>query len=176
MHRIPQPSISINDVRTLSVFPQWESITVGPGSGRADIVHRVVSAAGRAPGGKLRYLIIHCHGGPAFLQLGEGFDPEHMYLLRPWRGLIGQIWIHACRVSAGPVGHKMCQVLAQTVGCVVKASTYRQFNRIGASAASPYVYPSGVLDEFEGDVKIFGADGTHLGTSHHAVGIDANDE
>ena len=176
MYTIPQPALSLNDTRTLSIFPQWATEIVTPGATREDVIQRAVAAARRAPGGKLTNVIIHCHGASGFLQMGQGFRAEHSHLFEPWRGKVGKIWIHACRVASGPMGDEMCRAIAATTACTLFASTYRQFNNIGAVGGPAHRYPMGVLDEFEGDVKHFGPDGSLISTKRHAVGITANNE
>jgi hypothetical protein len=176
MYRISQPALSLNDTRTESIFPQWATEIIQPMATRESVIQRVVSAARRAPGGKITNVIVHCHGGPGFLQMGQGFSPQHAQLFTPWRGLVGKIWIHACRVASGKLGDEMCRAIARTTACTLLASTYRQFNVVGSVNGRVHRYPQGVLDEFEGDVKYFGPDGSLIGVKHYAIGINANNE
>jgi hypothetical protein len=176
MYTIPQPALSLNDTRTLSIFPQWATEIVTPWTTRDNVIQRLVAAARRAPGGKLTNVIVHCHGAPGFLQMGQGFHAQHSHLFAPWRGKVGKIWIHACRIASGPLGDEMCRAIAATTACTLFASTYRQFNNIGAVGGPAHRYPMGVLDEFEGTDKNFGPDGSLIGVKHHAVGINANNE
>jgi hypothetical protein len=176
MYKIPQPALSLNDTRTESIFPQWRTETITPTTTRRTVIERVVLAADRAPGGKITNVIVHCHGGPGFLQMGEGFHPHHAQLFSAWRGMVGKIWIHACRVASGKLGDEMCRAIARASACTLYASTYRQFNIIGRVGGPAHRYPQGVLDEFEGDVKHFGPDGSLIGIKHYAIGINANNE
>lgn len=176
MYTIPQPALSLNDTRTQSIFPQWATEIVTPGATRENVIQRVVTAARRAPGGKITNVIVHCHGGPGFLQMGQGFRTQHAHLFEPWRGKVDKIWIHACRVASTPLGDEMCRAIAATTACTLFASTYRQYNVIGPVGGGAHRYPQGVLDEFEGDVKHFGPDGSLIGVKHYAVGINANRE
>lgn len=176
MYKIPQPALSLNDTRTHSIFPQWATEIVRPDATRSNIIQRVVTAAGRLPSGRITNVIVHCHGAPGFLQMGQGFRAQHAHLFEPWRGKVEKIWIHACRVAAGVLGDEMCRAIAATTACTVYASTYRQFNVIGAVNGPAHRYPTGVLDEFEGAVKHFGPDGSLIGVKHYAIGINANTE
>jgi len=176
VYRIPQPALSLNDTRTQSIFPQWATEIVRPEATRNSIIQRVVTAAGRAPGGKITNVIIHCHGAPGFLQMGQGFFAQHSHLFEPWREKVGKIWIHACRVAAGEVGDEMCRAIAATTACTLLVSTYKQYNVVSMPGRPAFRYPSGVLDQFEGTVKHFGPDGSLIGAKHYAIGRNANTE
>ena len=127
-----------------------------------------------AKGGKFRFLILNCHGfydkrqgawqasGGFGLQLGAGIHRSNVYQLAPLRGLVENIWIHACgtarQTNVGARGERdggdglmLCSEIARTTGAYVVAATMTQY----ASAQLPKYH----IDDFDGVVLQFGPQG-----------------
>ncbi|MFI0847627.1 hypothetical protein [Mesorhizobium sp. IMUNJ 23232] len=138
-------------------------------------------AQSSAIGGRLKALIICCHGSPGYIGIGTGISQsDASAFARPGlRGRIQQLWIRACLVArvqtadgsgtsapglrpfvTGAVdGGDLCQALADALQCEVVASTELQ-------AASPEStgttsrfgipeLPFGMMDEWDGLVARF---------------------
>jgi hypothetical protein len=109
--------------------------------------------------GKLKNLVLHCHGEPAYLKLGEGFSLQNLGSFSPWRGLVEKIWLSACQVARIPNlpsyrdnGNSFCAYMAKIVGCYVVAPTETQCNEIKT-------YPIDCIPSYEGLVLCYGPNG-----------------
>lgn len=164
MYRLDRPSMAVNDPRvsggtapnvTIRRFQMENTWDITTGELRPHIIGWVARVARGASGGKLKNLVLSCHGGPASLQLGEGFDARHLPLFSSWRGLIEKIWLPDCevaRITAGADGNMFCSGLAKVVRCYVVASTESQ-------CEYPITYPLGMMTSFEGLVLSYGPGG-----------------
>jgi hypothetical protein len=130
----------------------------------------VATVARGAAGGKLKHLVLSCHGLPGYLYLGEGFNRSHIPMFAAWRGLIDKIWLPDCLVALipdattqsqlnrdypglGPSdGNVFCSDLAKQVQCSVVASTETQ-------CEYPTTYPPDQMTSFEGLVLSYGPEG-----------------
>lgn len=139
MFRLERPSMAVNDPRRCTNdgnklrFQMWNTWDIQPGETRGHIVEWVAHVADSAPGGKLKHLVLNCHGAPGYLQLGQGFCIHQLPLLEPWKTKIEKIWLIACEVaripegaSGGSDGNLFCSELAKRVKCYVVASTETQ--------------------------------------------------
>ena len=179
MYKLEQPAMAVNDPR-VSVgkaqdlftrrFQMWDTWDIRAGEPRQDILNRVAAVARKAPGGRLRHLVLNCRTLPAYLQLGEGFDRSHLPLFEAWRGLIDKIWIPDCEVAQIPDavlqerldrdhpglntgnGNLFCSGLAKTVYSYVVAPTELQNDTTST-------YPAGEMPGFKGLVLSYGPDG-----------------
>lgn len=143
----------------------------------SEIAQSINEVAGSAPGGRLRNLVINCHGEPGMLALGQIItrnDLRHFDILQ---GKIDTIYLLACLVgriinaewlqgnlppalSHGNLetmannmdGNIFCSELARRVHCTVVAS-----NEYQATGNGPNPY--GTIDEFEGLVLWYGPGG-----------------
>lgn len=138
----------------------WNTWEVGRNETREHIVEWVATVAGGAPGGKLKNVVINCHGLPGYVGIGQGFNATHLGLFRQWRGLVHKIWFVACLVARIPTaaqqtnlnstyrgfgagdGNVFCSMLSRNANCHVYASTEEQRNRGG--------YSVGQMPTFEG--------------------------
>lgn len=146
MFQLERPSMAVNDPRVSAAtfmrrFQMWNSWDIAAGESRQHIVDWVAAVARGAPGGKLKNLVLSCHGLPAYLVLGQGFDMTNLPMFAAWRGLVDKIWLPNCRVAEIPTpvgqttlnsqyptmrtgdGNMFCSGLAKTVNCYVVAST-----------------------------------------------------
>ncbi|QQS40464.1 MAG: hypothetical protein IPM63_13990 [Acidobacteriota bacterium] len=161
MFTLEQPSMALNSVEiSWSKILMWNTWEVDRAQTREHIVEWVATVAGGAPGGKLKNVVINCHGLPGWVGIGQGFNATHLGLFRQWRGLVFKIWFVACRVAETPTasvqaqlnsqysgfgtsdGHAFCSNLAQNANSHVYASTEVQRNRGG--------YSLGQMPTFEG--------------------------
>jgi hypothetical protein len=134
MFRLERPSIAVNDPRVRGGPPDfrvrrywmWRTLDIQEDTPRQLIIDRVAHHARSARGGKVKHLVLSCHGRPGYLALGEGFSRNHLALLTAWRGLIEKIWLPNCEVARARDGHAFCSTLARTVGCYVVAPTELQ--------------------------------------------------
>jgi len=173
MITLQQPSLAINDERDFAPARMWRDLDVRENYTRSDIVTKVANVARHAPGGKLENIVICCHGDSGYLCLGEGFTEFDAHMFSAWEGLVGTIWIRACRfahvdpsyIANGGNGRIFCSALAQRARCMVVASNDIQ----DTLATSPL--PFGQLDGFEGLVYWYNREG-HM-TSLHRYRSDA---
>ncbi|MGQ0540280.1 MAG: hypothetical protein ACT4O9_00350 [Blastocatellia bacterium] len=166
MFALEQPSMALNDnrvpARTMAI-----NRAVTPDEGISSILGAVVDAAKGTPEGKLKNLVINCHGTPGELQLGVGVTKsltDRFKMLAPGNNpLVGTIYIVACLVARidGPGsytdGNLFCSAIAKNAKCQVVASTAEQ--TIGGPPT-----PWGHLDRFEGTVLVYGPEGNVLST------------
>ncbi len=172
MFRLDRPSMAVNDPRVSSGsfirrYQMWNSWDISAGEPRQHIIDWVASVARGAAGGKLKNLVLSCHGGPAYLQLGQGFGMADLPMFAAWNGLVEKIWLPDCLVAQIPPappggarpagvasndGNVFCSVLAKTVGCYVVASTETQ-------CESVVTVPVDQMTSFEGLVLSYGPAG-----------------
>jgi hypothetical protein len=106
--------------------------------------------------GKLKHLVINCHGDAGTLNLGQGFDNTNVHLFAAWHGLIEKIWLTGCSVAfigtGGSDGNVFCSKMAKGVGCYVVAATETQCDIFKT-------FPKDRLSSYEGLVLSYGPDG-----------------
>lgn len=177
MISIQYPHMGLNDERAPVFVRMWNTWKVTQSDTPDHIVDWTASVARSAPGGKLKEIVISCHGAPGFLQLGTGIGLAQVGLFSRWQGLVDKVWIRACLVAriTGPAtasegdgafigalnlngdGHRFCTQLAQTLRCYLVVGTELQSSR-QYSATNPV--PFGMLDTYEGLVLSYHPDGT----------------
>lgn len=159
---ISQPAMGLNDRTRHHIHVQmWNTWDVPVNDTADHITAWVASVARGASGGKLRNVVFSCHGAPAQIQIGQGFDINNVGLFSRWRGLVDKIWIRCCQVAyiagTGPAatndGNVFCSRMAQEAGCYVVASTELQIGAVGR------VLPFGQIDTYEGLVLSYGPAG-----------------
>jgi hypothetical protein len=167
--QLAQPSMALNDTRLDTAFQMWNTRTVRPEDSLANIFDNVVAVAKGAPGGKLKNLVINCHGKPGYLYLGEGMDRVETIIFRALahgeKPLVETIWILACLIAridkpGDPVrgdGNVFCSEVAQHAKATVIASTATQKSR-------RITHPYGLVDEYEGTVLIYNPSGAVAGS------------
>lgn len=159
---IAQPAMGLNDRVNHHIHVQmWNTYDVSPDHTAEHIANCVVTVARSAEGGRLRNVVFSCHGGPAQIQIGQGFNMGNIDLFSRWRGLVDKIWIRCCQVAyiagTGPAatndGNIFCSRMAQQAACYVVASTELQVGAVGR------VLPYGQIDTYEGLVLCYGPSG-----------------
>lgn len=175
MYRLERPSMALNDprvsvgtaVRRFQMENTWD---IQANETRQHIIEWVATVARGARGGKLKNLVLSCHGLPGYLQLGEGFNRTHLALFKDWRGLIEKIWLPNCLVARIPDtamqtqqehdypgwgtsdGNVFCSNLAKQVQCYVVAATELQIEAMAT-------VPADMMTSFEGLVLSYGPAG-----------------
>jgi hypothetical protein len=151
--------MALNDPRNHKRFQLWNTWDIQQTETAQHMAEWVTSVARGAPGGKLKHLVLNCHGSPGYLQLGQGVQSSTLSLFSCWRGLIEKIWIPACQIAFIPPagsgqsdGNVFCSNFAKTVGCYVVASTETQCSSSGN--IQPDMMPS-----FEGLILSYGPSG-----------------
>jgi hypothetical protein len=176
MYTLQRPNMAVNDPRVSSGgsvrrYQMWNTWNIKETETRRHIVDWVAAVARGAPGSRLKHLVLSCHGLPGYLQLGEGFNSDHIALFAVWRGLIEKIWLPNCLVARIPGakmqtqlnhdypgwgtsdGNVFCSKLAKQVQCYIVAATEKQ-------CESVRTLPSDKMTSFEGLVLSYGPDGS----------------
>ena len=170
MFTLEQPSAALNSTDiSWSRITMWRNRDVDGAQTRDSIIEWVANAAGAATGGKLKNVVINCHGLPGYVGIGQGFSRAHLGMFRQWSGLVEKIWFVACLVARIPDsqmqaqlnttypnygtgdGNVFCSTLAQNAHCYVYAPTEEQRNRGG--------YSLGQMPTFEGLCLSYGPQG-----------------
>ena len=178
MFELEQPSMALNDTRLNVTVQMAVTRSVLPAEGLDKILEAVVKAA-KDKGGKLKNLVINCHGEPSYLNLGLGVDrPQTMTfrMLAPGgKPLVDVIYLRACNVAridkpGGEVtgdGNLFCCEIAKNAKCRVVASTATQTTAYTTSTGHPLPY--GLLDKFEGTTLVYGPEGNVLSSSNNPM-------
>lgn len=158
MYRLERPNMAVNDPRVgargqTRRFRMWNTWNISSTETRDHIIEWVADVANSADGGKLKHLVLSCHGAPGELALGEGFDSSSVSQFAGWNGLVDKIWVPSCNVAAGRTGHAFCSAMAAAAGCYLVVSTEIQCE---AAQSVPY----DMMTSFEGLVLSYGPDGT----------------
>jgi hypothetical protein len=127
----------------------------------ADLLQQVATVA-RGFGG-LEYLVINCHGNPGVLLIAETFLTKDMVLFSALNRLVKQgIIITSCGVAHTPTadevrkapqisdGKLFCADMARYAGCRVYAAEENQHTVAGGKPNTPFLFPFGFIDYFEG--------------------------
>lgn len=172
MIRMQEPSLCINSHDVPGPrYRMWRTVELAAGSGIREVVTEIIhansmSAANGQRG--LRNVVINCHGFPGGLWIGGELDLDHkintdnVLLFEAVKSLnVGPIWLVACRAANGPDGVAFCKRLAKAASTLVIASD--DFQDVGVWGSIRYYSTpvSGLIDEFEGTVHIFKANGTY---------------
>jgi hypothetical protein len=144
---IEQPAMALNAVDCPGPPRMWNTWDVQGHYRRIDIVNWTKTVAEGAPGGKLKSIVINCHGSPGYLHLGEGFGSQNTHLFARWKGLVEMIYITSCTIAAEN-GRAFCAAIAAYTEAYVVASTIIQ--EAPNTAAGP-----GQVDFFEGPTLTF---------------------
>ena len=172
MIAIPEPAVALNDMRVEGHIHPSRSIKVRKNDTRQSIISAVATVASRSEGGRLKALVINCHGVPGYLQMGEGFGAPHTGLFTQWRGMIDTILITACRIASrlpdpkfptkSSDGFLFCQQIAINANCNVIAFLHTQEVPLQA-------IPNGMIDGFEGRLICWRRDGSVAWTQGYAT-------
>jgi len=171
MIKIDAPALALNDIQVPGHFHLSRNVKVHRDDSRENLVNCVAAIAAGAPGGRLKNLVLNCHGAPGYLIMGEEFWAPHTNLFERWAGLIDNIWITACQIAsrcpatayAWPDwlknigqpgdGYLFCREIAIRARSNVIASVVNQEPPINTGI------PNGHIDAFEGMVLCFGPTG-----------------
>ena len=184
MITIPQPAMVLNaeDVPGPD-YKMWNSRKVKEGEDPKWVMINVASIAKAATGGKLKALVVNCHGYYAVLKehkywfnekgggfglgIGTGITRANVDLVMgEIKGLVDDIWLVACGAAqisqAGGAGdgNLFCGSMAKATGANVYASTAKQST--GLWPTIPY----GKIDGYEGDVYKYKPDGSNELTNY----------
>ncbi len=187
MFTLEQPSMALNSTEiSWSKILMWNTWEVDRAQSREHIVEWVATVANGAPGGKLKNVVINCHGLPGWVGIGQGFNLHHLGLFQQWAGKVGKIWFVACLVARIPDsqmlasltatypgfgagdGNVFCSNLAQNARCYVYASTEEQRNRGG--------YTIGQMPTFEGLCLSYSPNGQVSWSHRYSSNWDDNRE
>lgn len=167
MFTIEQPSMALNDSRLDVIVQMKVTKTILPGETVSQVLGYVVNEAKGQPNGKLKNLILNCHGKPGELKMGVGVDrnlTDRFSVLAPeGKPLVGVIYLRSCLVAqidgAGSQtdGNLFCSEIAKYAKCMVVASTAVQSTQYTNSQQGPL--PFGMLDKFEGTTLLYGPEG-----------------
>jgi hypothetical protein len=130
-----------------------------------DVVNWIAMACDQSPELALHHVVIHAHGDDAIICVGQdadGNDNNFINILnvadfQPLASRdIGCIWFHACGPAATNLGAHFCLQLAANSGTTVVAAADDQYH---PSELATLFMPGGSIDDFEGPVYQFSADG-----------------
>jgi hypothetical protein len=163
MITIEQPSLGLNSHHDHHVHVRmWNTGDVPATKPPNEIAEWIRRVALSAPDGRLRNVVISCHGSPGHIGIGTGIgsgDIPHFGRLAPaGRPLVAKFWFRCCQVARIPAsgggsdGHQFCSRFASTTKAYVVASTELQWSH-------GRTLPFGQLDGFEGLVLSYGPDG-----------------
>jgi hypothetical protein len=133
------------------------TMEVSKGHPLMHLVEWTGTVAKGAPGGRLKALVINCHGyygsdftstldsaggiprtsGGFGLNIGEGVNSDNAHLFGKLRGLVDEIHIYACGAAGSPVkrgenmSSSMCQIIADSSRATVVASLEYQDDVVG---------------------------------------------
>jgi hypothetical protein len=174
---IAEPALALNDSRVGGRIRMSRNIQVRPDDMRNNILGCVTTVADGMPKGRLKSLVLNCHGAPGLLIMGEGFWGPHTGLFERWRGRVDNIWLTACEIASREQmkpgdhlakgfgngvpgdGYDFCREMAKSANCNVIASEDDQgvpHRRI----------PNGYIDAWEGTVMCFRPDGSFAWVCH----------
>lgn len=160
MITIEQQAMALNADDISRRYQMWNTWDLAANETVPHIFEWVRTVAEGAEGGKLRNLVINCHGAPGYLAMGVGgVRRSNVEQFRQWRNKIDKIWLTACSPGfiqspgAASDGNLFVSEIAQAANCYVVASTETQIFRAN------HTYPFGRIDTFEGLVLSYGPDG-----------------
>lgn len=160
MITIEQQAMALNAHDVASRYQMWNTRDLSAADTVAKIFGDVRVVASGATGGKLKNLVINCHGAPGYLQLGGGLWRSNVGWFRQWRDKIEKIWLTSCQTAfiqtpgQASDGNLFVGAIAKEANCYVVASTETQRFRTN------HTYPFGQIDSFEGLVLSYAPDGS----------------
>jgi hypothetical protein len=163
MIAIAQPAMALNAVGVPGPdYHMWNTWQVDSTVTPSGILGWVASVASGAPDGRLKALVINCHGLAAQLFIGTGITFADVSSFSAISGLVDEIYIVACEVvsftGAGD-GNLFCSAIAKATSAYVYASNADQ-----STGLWPYI-PYGSIDGYEGSVWKWHPDGSNELTS-----------
>ncbi len=177
MIKIPQPAIAVNSLNAPGqAYSMWSRYDVGESFDPSYIMNRILSMIATAPEGRIRALVLNCHGFTNIrgeygygIELGTGIDILNVGCFKILSGKIDLIVITACgtsRISASSTsggdgdGHYFTSTIARLTRAKVVACTEMQVH--DPSGIPPYH-----IDEFEGLVTVYNENGQLVNQIRH---------
>lgn len=167
MITLTQPSLVLNSygVRSHYQYSFWRTWGMPQSATSKDVVNWIATACDQAPELALHHVVIHAHAADGVLYVGQApdgsdntIDPSNVADFQPLASRdIGCIWLHACSPAATDYGARFCLRLAANSGTTVVAATDTQED--WNSTLATLFMPAGNIDDFEGRVFQFSADG-----------------
>lgn len=97
----PHMAINSADFKGSTNYQMWNTWSnVANTVSRGRILKHTANVARSAPGGKLKNLVLNCHGSPGRIALGVGFSMPNVKMWAELAGLVDKIWINACELAA----------------------------------------------------------------------------
>jgi hypothetical protein len=170
MISLRQPSLVLNSygVQDLShyKFSMWRTWNMPKSATSKDVVNWIAIACDQSPELQLHHVVLHAHGGDGDITVGRDSagNPNriNMWNVADFQPLasrdIGCIWIHACNPAETEWGKRFCSKLASNSGTTVVASADVEWS--WHSFWGTLLMPAGNIDDFEGRVYQFNADGS----------------
>jgi hypothetical protein len=169
MITLAQPSLVLNSfgVKSHYAFSMWRAWNMPQGATSKDVVYWIATACDQAPELALHHVVLHAHADDGIIYVGQdaaGNDNS----INPWNVAdfqalaskeIGCIWLHACSPAATAYGARFCLQLAANSGTTVVAASDTQWG--WNPAWGTLFMPAGNIDDFEGRVYQFNADGSN---------------
>jgi hypothetical protein len=178
--QIPQPAMALNAGDSpgddkIQPYTMQFNREVEDTDSPTSVLKEVANVAKTLAGGKLKVLVINCHGlekqdkdgtwhGGYGLQLGTQIHLVHVQVFHVLKDRVEIIVIAACGAADVSVtGHKegngkfFCQRIAKLTGAKVIAANEGQ--KTGGTFFQKGI-PDGLIDGFEGDVFAFGPSGS----------------
>ncbi len=184
MITIAQPAMVLNaDNVPGPDYKMWNTRKVKKDEDPVWVMRNVATIARSATGGKLKSLVVNCHGyyavikehkwwfderGGGFgLGIGKGITRSNVEtVMGEITGLVDNIWLVACgaaqisQAGGSGDGNLFCSAMAKKVGCNVYASDAKQ-----STGLWPYI-PYGKIDGYEGKVWKYKSDGSNELTNY----------
>jgi len=183
MIRLKQPSLVLHSHNVPGYKYVMETSWKMPQSATpSDIVSWILYARNHSSELMLKNVVINSHGSPGYVHTGKnssgdcGIGIESIGAFKELRGKdIGTIWIVACSVASNNKwrnGKHFCSELAKVSGCGVVAADATQH-----VDTSFYLRlcPSNCIDDYEGGVYYWGADGSESRGSDDGSGLPGVD-
>lgn len=165
--KVEQPAMALNSSDVPGAkYEMWNTWEVTPEHDVDHLTGWIAKVAAAAPGGRLRMVILNCHGfynttkrsgtGGYGLSMGTGIRKADLSKFSALKGLVDNIWITACgaaRISPADWtgngdGNVFCSEMAKQSGAYVVAATTHQ--------DGDSVLPKNHIDNFEGLVLKYG--------------------
>lgn len=167
--RLKQPALALHSCDVPSYKHQMQTTWLMPaGANVQNVVYWIKTAIESTPDNYLNNVVINCHGNAGRLSVGGigfGFGIEGVKLFEALRGAngesrIGNMWLTACLVGSNPkIGTPFCRTLAKAANCTVIAGDLEQNINPLLDKTLEYFRPFGCIDDFEGPVGQYDAEG-----------------
>ena len=170
MIKMKSPSLAINSYDVPGPnYKMWQTVNASKGMTPVSLlgeILRVNEVALQYKQKPLQNIVINCHGGDGRLYIGgldyPPMDINNIGIFSVLKtGDIGTIWLVACEVLASGFGKRFCQSLAMTSGSEVVAADVNQDVGPWSSLRIYTSWTRGLIDDYEGTVFSFRADGSN---------------